>query len=176
MANKLSDLMTNYFASVPVFTDVNLDHARKRVAVCRTTVLVADGAGVIHRLKRFKASDCILSIKILNDGAATVVNDLNIGIRTPAATGGAADDPGTLSKDDALVNGYDASTAAVVPTEILGTGNTTNAARIGKQLWDYCALTRPATGTEYELILTVVGDPLTADEVMTFVIEYVAGD
>ena len=178
MAATESQIMTNVIAAAPpALTTVGEKHARQRVDICRVASDISvDGAGHLYRLTKLRAHDRVTSIKYISETTMGGTDDMNIGIWTPS---NGTDDPVVIDADG-LVDGYDIDTAVAIPTEMLGTGAGSGGVDdFGKALWTYCPAgpaSEPEPGTEYEIVLQSVGDPITADSNMVFIIEYTAGD
>jgi hypothetical protein len=169
-----SQIMTNIIADPAVRTTVKEKHARVRQDVCRVVVPASPGAGELLRLTKLKAHDVITSVKRIGDADANM-SDCNLGIYVPS------DD----TTDPTLPSGLTSSTLsdatnlaaiAEAPTEFLGDG-LTNPEDFGKELWEYAGIAaadEPDVGTEYEIVLEIVGDAVGSDQ--TFIIQYTHGD
>jgi hypothetical protein len=148
-------------------------HARERVSYFTVAVLDTDSDGRIYPLLRFKASDRIVRVLIVNT-AITGGTDYDMGFYT-AANWSVAD--GTAKDADILFDGQSMATARDVLTDLTGLGtNAVNAADYGKRVWQLAGdSTEPTPGTVYDLCLlaNTVG---SASGTIAGFVEYQAGD
>lgn len=156
MARTNSQLLAQEYAAKQTLSRIHESHGRIRVKYARFATLIAEVANHYYRLCKLRAHDALMDVKVWSNGGDSGMTDCNLGAWVP--NNSLTADPATVVKADGLFDGQNLSGAAT-GAPFLGAGaNGVVEADMGKPLWEALGVSaEPAVGTEYEIVLQVVG-------------------
>jgi len=170
VANTKSPFVTDLEKATPNLSNVRRFGGRKRVLLEQYEKPAGVAPGDTHELMVVDAHWVPLGMFYWATAAASDTADLGIWSWNPKS------DPGTLGKDDRLIDALNLTVSNVSPINVMGIGvNSMKPEDYGEAFWEIADQSEPGRGTEYVIVLKYVTTGGIATR-LNFALEYTAGD